>query len=94
MKYYGISALVVVLDQTTKYLADSHLDYRLPVNVFPGLNMTLVYNEGRGFQFSQRCRRVAALVLHDPVHRDQHRPDYTGCALWIKTDIIWRGVWH
>jgi signal peptidase II len=51
MKYYAISILVVLLDQTTKYLAESHLDYRLPVNVFTGLNMTLVYNKGAAFSF-------------------------------------------
>jgi len=51
MKLLWISGLVVVLDQLTKYLAESGLDYRVPVNVFTGLNMTLVYNRGAAFSF-------------------------------------------
>ncbi len=51
MKYYLISVLVVVLDQITKYIADTSLDYRVPVNVMPSLNMTLVYNQGAAFSF-------------------------------------------
>jgi signal peptidase II len=51
MKYYWISVLVVVLDQITKYLADTSLDYRVPINVLTGLNMTLVYNQGAAFSF-------------------------------------------
>ena len=51
MKYFWISGLVIVLDQITKYVADNSLDYRLPVNVFTGLNMTLVYNQGAAFSF-------------------------------------------
>ncbi len=51
MRYYWISVLVIVLDQITKYLADSSLDYRVPVNVVTGLNMTLVYNQGAAFSF-------------------------------------------
>lgn len=51
MRYYWISALVVVLDQITKYLADSTLEYRVPANVMTSLNMTLVYNQGAAFSF-------------------------------------------
>ena len=51
MKFYLISTLVVILDQITKYLAESSLDYRVPVNVFTSLNMTLVYNKGAAFSF-------------------------------------------
>lgn len=51
MRWYWLAALVVVLDQYTKYLADSLLSYRVPVEVFPGLNMTLVYNQGAAFSF-------------------------------------------
>ncbi len=51
MRYYWISVLVVVLDQITKYLADTSLDYRVPVNVMTSLNMTLVYNQGAAFSF-------------------------------------------
>ena len=51
MKWLWLSGLVVVLDQLTKYIAESSLDYRLPVNVFTSLNMTLVYNRGAAFSF-------------------------------------------
>jgi signal peptidase II len=51
MKYYWISVLVIVLDQITKYIADNALDYRVPVDVMPSLNMTLVYNQGAAFSF-------------------------------------------
>jgi signal peptidase II len=49
MKFYLISTLVVILDQITKYFAENSLDYRVPVNVFASLNMTLVYNKGAAF---------------------------------------------
>jgi signal peptidase II len=51
MKWLWISSLVVVLDQITKYIADSNLDLRVPVEVFLGLNMTLCYNKGAAFSF-------------------------------------------
>lgn len=49
MNWLWISSLVVVLDQITKYIADSNLDLRVPVEVFLGLNMTLYYNKGAAF---------------------------------------------
>ena len=51
MNLLWLSGLVVALDQLTKYLAETSLDYRMPVNVFTGLNMTLVYNKGAAFSF-------------------------------------------
>ncbi len=51
MNWLWISSLVVVLDQITKYIADSNLDLRVPVEVFLGLNMTLCYNKGAAFSF-------------------------------------------
>lgn len=51
MNWSWISGLVVVLDQITKYIADSKLDLRVPGEVFPGLNMTLYYNKGAAFSF-------------------------------------------
>ena len=49
MKWLWISGLVVVLDQITKYIADSNLDLRVPLEVIPNLNMTLCYNKGAAF---------------------------------------------
>lgn len=51
MSLLWLSGLVVVLDQATKYIAETSLDYRVPVDIFPGLNMTLVYNKGAAFSF-------------------------------------------
>jgi signal peptidase II len=51
MNLFWLSGLVIALDQLTKYIADTSLDYRVPVNVFTGLNMTLVYNKGAAFSF-------------------------------------------
>lgn len=46
-----LSALVIILDQWTKVLAVGALDYLTPVPVLPGLNWTLVHNEGGAFSF-------------------------------------------
>jgi signal peptidase II len=51
MKFFWLSGLVIILDQITKVIAESNLDYRVPDNVFAGLNMTLVYNKGAAFSF-------------------------------------------
>ena len=51
MNWLWLSAVVVVLDQITKYIAESKLDFRVPVDIFPSLNMTLVYNRGAAFSF-------------------------------------------
>lgn len=51
MNWLWISGLVVLLDQITKYLADSRLDLRVPFEVFTGLNLTLYYNKGAAFSF-------------------------------------------
>lgn len=51
MNLFWVSGLVVVLDQLTKYIANSNLSLRVPVEVFTGLNMTLYYNRGAAFSF-------------------------------------------
>jgi signal peptidase II len=51
MNLFWFSGLIIVLDQLTKYIAETSLDYRVPVNMFTGLNMTLVYNKGAAFSF-------------------------------------------
>ena len=51
-----LSALVIIGDQFTKNLATAKLDYYQSLQVFPGLNMTLVHNTGAAFSFlSQAC---------------------------------------
>jgi len=51
MKWLWLSALTVVLDQLTKYIAEAELLLHKPVAVFPGFNFTLMYNKGAAFSF-------------------------------------------
>ena len=46
-----LALLVVVLDQWTKGLAESALEYGRPVKIMPILNMSLQYNTGAAFSF-------------------------------------------
>jgi signal peptidase II len=46
-----LSALVVVLDQATKWFAEALLQPYVTHPVVPMLNMTLMYNEGAAFSF-------------------------------------------
>lgn len=50
-KWLGVSVLVIVLDQLTKYLAEVHLVYGAPLAVVPSFNLTLLYNRGAAFSF-------------------------------------------
>ncbi len=49
--WYGLALLVVVLDQYTKGLAQSALEYGRPQEVFSWFNLTLQYNTGAAFSF-------------------------------------------
>jgi len=51
LSWYGLAVLVVLLDQYTKVLAESALDYGRPVEVFSWFNLTLQYNTGAAFSF-------------------------------------------
>lgn len=46
-----LAALVIVLDQATKLLAESHLLFHEPVRLLPVLSLTLSYNQGAAFSF-------------------------------------------
>jgi signal peptidase II len=46
-----VAVTVIVLDQITKYFANTMLDYASPVEIFPVLNITLHYNPGAAFSF-------------------------------------------
>ena len=50
-KWLGVSVVVIVLDQITKYLAEANLVYAQPVPVSPSFNLTLLYNRGAAFSF-------------------------------------------
>ena len=51
LKWLWLSALVVILDQLTKQLAEGMLVLHQPVAVLPFVNLTLVYNTGAAFSF-------------------------------------------
>lgn len=51
MKWLWLSALTVVLDQLTKYIAEAELLLHQPVAIFPSFNFTLMYNKGAAFSF-------------------------------------------
>lgn len=50
-KWLWLSALVIGLDQLTKWVAERLLTLHQPVPVLPFFNWTLVYNEGAAFSF-------------------------------------------
>ena len=49
--WYGLAAVIVLLDHYTKGLASSQLDYGRPVQIFSWFNMTLQHNTGAAFSF-------------------------------------------
>lgn len=50
-KLLTISAVVVIIDQLTKYLCDTLLSYGQALTVFPGFDLLLAYNTGAAFSF-------------------------------------------
>ncbi len=46
-----ITLLVILLDQSSKLLADYFLHYHQAVKLFPMFNLTLMYNTGAAFSF-------------------------------------------
>lgn len=51
LPWYVLAVLVILLDQYTKGLASSSLDYGRPVEVFSWFNLTLQHNPGAAFSF-------------------------------------------
>ncbi|WP_044412107.1 signal peptidase II [Thiomicrospira microaerophila] len=51
LRYLWLVGLVVFLDQITKFLAVTYLNFADPVAVLPHFNLTLVYNYGAAFSF-------------------------------------------
>ena len=50
--WLGLSAVLVLLDQATKWLAVEHLEFQVPVPFVPGFwNWTLTHNTGAAFSF-------------------------------------------
>ena len=51
LNWLWLSGLIIVLDQTSKWLAERFLEPFVPVPVMPSFNLTLVYNKGAAFSF-------------------------------------------
>ena len=51
LRWLVVTLLVLMLDQWTKFLAETQLSYARPVEILPVLNMTLHYNTGAAFSF-------------------------------------------
>jgi signal peptidase II len=51
IKWSWVAVLVIILDQLTKQLATSYLNYAEPLAVMPLFNLTLVHNTGAAFSF-------------------------------------------
>lgn len=49
LKWTWVSAIIIFLDQITKWIAEANLAEATPVQVFSFLNWTLHYNEGAAF---------------------------------------------
>lgn len=50
LRFYGTAAVVLAVDQVTKFLARRFLDYDRPVTVIPGFfDLKLSYNRGAAF---------------------------------------------
>jgi signal peptidase II len=51
LRWLWLTAVVIGLDQLSKWAALAYLPYAVPQPLFPGLNFTLVYNTGAAFSF-------------------------------------------
>jgi signal peptidase II len=51
LKYLWISALVLVFDQISKYIANTSMSLYQTIEVMPYFNFTLAYNYGAAFSF-------------------------------------------
>jgi len=51
LKWLWLTALVLFADLLTKYVAETMLEYRVPVPVAPFFSFTLSYNTGAAFSF-------------------------------------------
>jgi signal peptidase II len=90
LKWSWVALLVIILDQFTKQLASSYLNYAEPLAVMPFFNLTLVHNTGAAFSFLSQAggwqrwffAAIALLVS-------------AGILLWLKrlsADKVWEAL--
>ena len=51
LKWLWLTTVVIVLDQVTKYVASTELQFHVPVAVMPSFNWFLAHNTGAAFSF-------------------------------------------
>ncbi len=51
LRWLWVTIVVVALDQWTKFLAETHLSFGSPHELFPGLDLSLAYNRGASWGF-------------------------------------------
>lgn len=51
LKWLWLSGVVIGIDQLTKYIAETQLQFQVPVEVMPSFNWFLAYNTGAAFSF-------------------------------------------
>jgi signal peptidase II len=92
LRWLWLSAVVVLLDQCSKYLAVKYLILNAPLPQFPGLNLTLVRNTGAAFSllrdaggwqrwFFVVLAVVIAVAIVIWLFRLPARRNWLGCAL-------------
>jgi signal peptidase II len=92
LQWLWLSALVIVLDRLTKIWAEAELILHEPVPIFPGFNLTLVYNTGAAFSFLHDAggwqrwffigvATVIGAVLLAWLYRLPVRQRWLGCSL-------------
>lgn len=92
LRWLWLSAVVVLLDQWTKFLAVEHLILNAPLPQFPGLNLTLVRNTGAAFSLLRDAGGwqrwlfvvlavVIAVVIVIWLFQLPARRNWLGCAL-------------
>lgn len=92
LRWLSISAVIIVLDQITKIMAENALQLYERVAVMPFFNITLAYNEGAAFSFLHDAGGwqrwffigltiVISTVLFFWLRKTQNKTEATGISL-------------
>ena len=90
--WLALAAIVLVVDQISKYAAEAYLSLHAPVAIFPGLNLTLTYNPGAAFSFLSDAGGwqrwlfsgiafAASIAIVVWLHRLPKEDRFTACSL-------------
>ena len=90
--WLALAAIVLVVDQISKYAAEAYLSLHVPVAILPGLNFTLTYNPGAAFSFLSDAGGwqrwlfsgiafAASIAIVVWLHRLPKEDRFTACSL-------------